>query len=156
MVEHKFGGLWTERKLAALRDYLIAYRNIFDKSPRAKKLKTIYVDAFAGTGDRTDATSKGEQLDIDDVAQIERIKAGSARIALELPTPFDRYVFIEKKEAHAERLRSIIASDYSALASRCKVHRADAMDVLRDLARFESWQDQRAVVFLDPYGMAVD
>lgn len=156
MVEHRFGGVWTERKLAALRNYLIAYRHIFDKSPRAKLLKTVYVDAFAGTGDRAELPPESGQLDLSDGEQIERIKAGSARIALELPTPFDRYIFIEKKESHAECLKSTIAADYPALVSRCKVHRADAMVVLRELATFEKWDSQRAVVFLDPYGMSVD
>jgi hypothetical protein len=51
---HAFGGLWTERKLAALEGYLTAYRHIFDKGPWASKYKTIYVDGFAGTGERTD------------------------------------------------------------------------------------------------------
>jgi three-Cys-motif partner protein len=52
---HTFGGLWTERKLAALEGYLTAYKHIFDKGRWASKYKTIYVDGFAGTGERTEA-----------------------------------------------------------------------------------------------------
>jgi len=47
MVEHQFGGPWTEQKLEALRGYLVAYQQIFTRNPRARTLKTIYVDAFA-------------------------------------------------------------------------------------------------------------
>jgi hypothetical protein len=36
MVEHSFGGPWTERKLKCLRDYLSAYRTIFTGNPRAR------------------------------------------------------------------------------------------------------------------------
>ena len=49
MIEHVFGGDWTEDKLRRLREYLIAYRHIFTGNPRAAYFKTWYVDAFAGT-----------------------------------------------------------------------------------------------------------
>ena len=52
MATHRFGGSWTERKLNALRNYLVQYQRIFTSNPNARKLKTIYIDAFAGTGDR--------------------------------------------------------------------------------------------------------
>ena len=52
MSTHRFGGAWTERKLSALGHYLVQYQVIFKKNPAARKLRTIYVDAFAGTGDR--------------------------------------------------------------------------------------------------------
>lgn len=158
MLEHRFGGPWTEKKLTALRDYLNEYRKIFSKSPSASKLKTIYVDAFAGTGDRTEpCTADTTQLDaLSDAQEIAHIKSGSARIALELSSPFDEYVFIERKEAHATQLRAVIATDYSALQPRCKVVRANANDVLREFAQFRDWKNQRAVVFLDPYGMSID
>ena len=52
MAEHKFGGNWTEIKLARLHKYLKAYRQIFTQNPKARYLKTWYVDAFAGTGSR--------------------------------------------------------------------------------------------------------
>jgi three-Cys-motif partner protein len=52
MVDHTFGGAWTERKLQCLRKYLEAYRTIFNRNPRARYFHTWYVDAFAGTGSR--------------------------------------------------------------------------------------------------------
>ena len=53
MIEHVFGGDWTEDKLTRLSKYLNAYRRIFTTNPNASFLKTRYVDAFAGTGSRT-------------------------------------------------------------------------------------------------------
>jgi len=50
---HQFGGNWTEEKLEKLREYLHAYTTIFKQNIRASWYKTIYVDAFAGTGYRT-------------------------------------------------------------------------------------------------------
>jgi three-Cys-motif partner protein len=55
---HQFGGDWTNEKLERVRKYLHEYTKIFNANPRAKKLHTIYVDAFAGTGYRT---SKSDQ-----------------------------------------------------------------------------------------------
>jgi len=46
MVEHSFGGPWTERKLKCLRDYLCAYRAIFTGNEKARYFRTWYVDAF--------------------------------------------------------------------------------------------------------------
>jgi three-Cys-motif partner protein len=51
-LEHSFGGAWTEEKLDQLRKYLAAYMRIFAQNPKAAWYKTIYVDAFAGTGYR--------------------------------------------------------------------------------------------------------
>ena len=48
MIEHVFGGDWTEDKLRRLREYLIAYRAIFTSNPRASYFKTWYVDPLRG------------------------------------------------------------------------------------------------------------
>lgn len=53
MVEHSFGGPWTEEKLTRLRKYLEAYTVIFTRNPVAARFRRVYVDAFAGTGIRT-------------------------------------------------------------------------------------------------------
>ena len=52
---HTFGGLWTERKLQALEAYLNEYRKIFTKGRFARRYRTIYVDGFAGSGERADS-----------------------------------------------------------------------------------------------------
>lgn len=58
MTEHCFGGdAWTERKLDALGRYLVAWRKIFISNPGARYFKTLYVNAFAGTGSRKNPKS---------------------------------------------------------------------------------------------------
>ena len=54
MAEQKFGGDWTEIKLQRLEQYLKVYRTIFTGNARARYFTTWYVDAFAGTGSRTE------------------------------------------------------------------------------------------------------
>ena len=69
MSEHKFGGDWTEIKLGRLQQYLNAYRTIFSANPRAQHFTTWYVDAFAGTGSRSEPTvtaALGKEVDATD------------------------------------------------------------------------------------------
>ncbi len=49
---HRFGGSWTEEKLERVRKYLSAYTKIFTRNVAASWYKTVYLDAFAGTGFR--------------------------------------------------------------------------------------------------------
>ena len=49
MVEHRFGGHWTEIKLDMLHRYLRFYMTALKQKPFGK----IYIDAFAGTGFRS-------------------------------------------------------------------------------------------------------
>jgi len=50
VIDQRFGGNWTEVKLARLHKYLRAYRQIFVHNEQARFFKTWFVDAFAGTG----------------------------------------------------------------------------------------------------------
>ena len=99
MVEHVFGGNWTEEKLETLKKYLVAYKSIFDNNPKAQYFTTWYVDAFAGTGSRSpSATLPGGlqvEMDIDDTDdEAAKFLDGSAKIALSIPSPFHKYLFI--------------------------------------------------------------
>ena len=49
---HRFGGDWTDEKLAAIGKYLSAYTTAL-----TGKFKLAYIDAFAGTGYRTSRSS---------------------------------------------------------------------------------------------------
>jgi len=62
MVVHQFGGEWTSQKLEVLRDYLTQYRLIFAAAPRARYFQTVYVDAFAGSGERMHPNERAEVL----------------------------------------------------------------------------------------------
>ena len=158
MSEQIFGGSWTEIKLGALRNYLNAYRNIFNKNPRAQFFTTWYVDAFAGTGTRSNPEFKTITTEDDeaDESQTRAYFDGSATIALGLSSPFDQYLFIEKSKARADQLQEMINSDFGFLSSRCTLLRSDANDALAAWFAERDWSKERAVVFLDPFGMQVD
>jgi len=156
MAKHRFGGSWTERKLAALREYLVQYQKIFTTNVRAKELKTIYVDAFAGTGERsTDIQVEEPQLFGYD-EEIRSYQEGSARRALSLQSKFHQYIFIEKKAKHANALRELVLREFADLVERCTIERTDANEWLQEWCKRQDWRKQRAVVFLDPYGMDVE
>ena len=162
MTEHKFGGDWTEVKLAKLEKYLKAYRTIFSGNERAKHFRTWYVDAFAGTGSRTTAgaaAAVNTDLFADDVyadAEIKGYRDGSARIALGLPDPFHNYLFIDKSRSRVTELKRMIGADHPGLLSRCDFRQGDANQLLATWCRERDWTKERAVVFLDPYGMQVE
>jgi three-Cys-motif partner protein len=155
MAEHSFGGPWTERKLNCLRDYLSAYRTIFTSNEKARYFRTWYVDAFAGTGSRTTAADI-PLLDVDDDAEAKEYQDGSARIALGLASPFDQYFFIEKSRRRADELRRVITTDYTQLDNRCEIRTGEANTEIRKWCAERDWKKERAVVFLDPYGMQVE
>lgn len=156
MAEHQFGGPWTERKLNALRAYLEAYQRIFKRNPRAQYFKTIYVDAFAGTGER-DVAEAGAQTSLFGYDEETRhYQEGSVRIALSLPEKFHRYIFLDRKAGHVDQLRGLVRRDFPGLEDRCRIERAEANEWLRAWCREEDWNAHRAVAFLDPYGMSVE
>jgi three-Cys-motif partner protein len=161
MAEHLFGGDWTEVKLARLDKYLKAYRTIFTGNVKARYFKTWYVDAFAGTGSRSapDAAAKEAELLFEDVyedADTKGYRDGSAKIAISLPDPFDNYLFIEKSKNRVKELKTMIGKDHPSLVARCDFRHGDANAVLKTWCGERDWKKERAVVFLDPYGMQVE
>jgi three-Cys-motif partner protein len=160
VVDHVFGGDWTEIKLGLLAKYLAAYRQVFTRNAKAAFLRTWYVDAFAGTGSRTAADSRaiggGIFDEVYEDAETSQYKDGSARIALGLQSPFDKYLFIEQSSSRAGELRDCIEKDFPELLDRCELKNDDANKVLRSWCKERDWSKERAVVFLDPYGMQVE
>lgn len=159
MAKHVFGGDWTSDKLERVRKYLCAYTTIFKNNPRATYFTTVYVDAFAGTGERVDSGGhRAEAASIfeeDDLADADALQKGSARIALEVEPPFDRFLFIERSAKRVEELEKL-RSEFPARSASIQIEQGDANDFLQQWCRKSKWQRQRAVVFLDPYGMQVD
>lgn len=152
---HRFGGHWTIRKLEILERYLKGYTTALKNTPFQK----LYIDAFAGTGyrevRREDEVKSSQELLFPDLAEAEPqfLLDGSARIALRTKPPFDEYVFIERSVercAHLEALKS-----ESDLGTRIDIRRGDANIELQDICSGD-WRSQRAVLFLDPYGMQVE
>ena len=158
MVDHEFGGDWTEQKLKALGSYLQQYRLIFTQNERAKYFKTIYIDAFAGTGERKvkKADDLTESMFDSDSADLDKYRKGSARIALELESPFDQYIFIDKNKSHIEQLEETVKNDHPHLLDRCIFRKGDGPEIISQLCKETNWKTSRAVMFLDPYGMNVE
>jgi three-Cys-motif partner protein len=160
MSGHAFGGDWTEDKLSRLAKYLAAYRKILGRNPKARYFTTWYVDAFAGTGSRIVREAPvSEPTLLDSVYKDPETivyRDGSAKIALGLDSPFNQYLFVEKSKTRADVLRSEIQKSYPKLLNRCQFESGDANVSISDWCSERDWNKERAVVFLDPYGMQVE
>lgn len=155
MSPQQFGGAWTEKKLEALERYLKAYLAIFTANPKAAKFTRHYVDAFAGSGLReVREAATTQQLELSDAGEALEYMDGSVRKVLALDQSFHHYWFVEKNPTHAAELRDMVAVEYMDRASRCHVENGDANAFLLNWSTRLGAMD-RAVVFLDPYGMHV-
>ena len=157
--EHRFGGSWTEIKLNAVSDYLNFYTRALQASPSPENpFETWYVDAFAGTGDRTVEPKAGTLFSVEG-GTLDRVRLeGSARRAIAVDPPFRHLIFVEKDARRFVALDRVKA-DHPHRDIRCVP--GDANDEIRNIFSQGPWIEparrglQRAVVFLDPYGMSV-
>ncbi|HEX7230481.1 MAG TPA: three-Cys-motif partner protein TcmP, partial [Candidatus Binatia bacterium] len=153
MAEPQFGGPWTEEKLSRLRKYLQAYMSIFSRNRRAKLLKTIYVDAFAGTGFRRENSGMPKEenalFDVSSDSDAQALRKGSAQVALETNPSFSEYIFIEDDKEHAKGL-STLRRRFPSIAARIRIIPGDANRYLLAWCEETDWTKTRAVVFLDP------
>lgn len=138
MIQHEFGSVHTLAKLSAIERYLPAYTTALKNTPFALH----YIDAFAGTG--------ACHIQIGD----ERLMVkGSAAIAIDCDPPFHQMAFIEAKRRHVEALKRLIAKSNQ---NNIEVLHQDANVALPKLLARLNQKLDRAVVFLDPYGMSVE
>ena len=153
----QFGGPWTEHKLKCVTKYLRAYTTIMAKQP----FRFAYIDAFAGTGYREleqDGDTESAMFPEFDSPEVVGFQQGSARNALEVKPPFQKYVFIEKnanRYSELEELKNefLLKAEFSENSIECV--REDANPYLRNLCG-KNWRSHRALVFLDPFGMQVE
>ena len=151
--QQNFGGNWTTEKLERVRKYLKAYATIM----KNWNFHFAYIDAFAGTGYRTDRQDADpNELMFPEIAEreVQEFLDGSARIALQVRPRFQKYILIEKDEnwfAKLQQLEDEFPSDDIELVQ------SDANEYLKDLCS-KNWirHQRRAVLFLDPYGMEVE
>jgi three-Cys-motif partner protein len=151
-VAHTFGGDWTEDKLEVMRRYFSAYAIAL----KGQRFAKWYVDAFAGTGERTEskpASANQASLLGDDEADVATAKDGSVRIALGIVPEFKKYVLIESSKARAAELEKL-KTEFPNQDIDIRV--GDANEILRSLAQSTNWRATRAAVFVDPYGMQVN
>ena len=146
--KQRFGGDWTNEKLERVRKYLAAYTTIMSNQP----FRFAYIDAFAGTGYRTIKQEEGqEDLPFPD---LDSFLDGSARIALQVEPRFSRYIFVEQSESRFAELQKL-KEDFPQLQNDIILVNTDANSYLQDLCLNYSWKTNRAVLFLDPFGMQV-
>ena len=146
-----FGGDWTEQKLERLSNYLHEYTKIMNNYD----FHYSYIDAFAGTGYRELKHDEiPGQMMLPDLISEEALYFldGSARIALQVERPFKEYVFIEKKEKRFSKLKEL-KNEFPN--QNIKFINTDANEYLISYCDRTNWNSNRAVVFLDPYGMQV-
>lgn len=150
------GSIDTNQKLGRLRAYLQAYSIAL----KDYGFERIYIDAFAGTGSRTE-TRAALPLFGPEMAEPEEVDTpGSARLALSIEPPFQAYAFIEKDRgrfAELQKLKELHPDRHIALKH------GDANQYVRQLCERIPWNRRqggisgmRGVVFLDPYGMEVE
>lgn len=149
---HRFGGVWTELKLEAVRYYL----GFFTKVLERQSFDLWYIDAFAGSGTREEKRERGGLSEGAPIETAVETLAGSVLHALAVEPPFSRHVFIEGKRARFLELEEI-ARQRPEKQIRCR--HGDANEELRSILTSQPWSNlrgnQRAVIFLDPYGMNV-
>lgn len=151
---HDFGGEWTEVKLAALD----AYSHFYTTALKNQSFELWYIDPFAGTGARIAKKDVGGLFDGRPSEVEEETKAGSARRALGVEPPFKHLVLMDRRPTHFRALESL-REEFSDRDIR--VIKGDANDNIDLIFRNPPWRNhassaaQRALVFLDPYGMNV-
>lgn len=147
---HRFGGNWTKQKLEYVRKYLHAYTTIM----KDRDFHFAYVDAFAGTGYYEPKRDENADQMLFDFAseETQMFWDGSARIALQVKHPFKEYIFIEKDKNRFSKLKKL-RNEFPN--ERIEFINSDANDYLINLCAERNWTSNRALVFLDPYGMQV-
>lgn len=152
--EHRFGGIWTELKLAAISAY-----SEFFTGAIGRQFDLWYIDPFAGTGSRIAEEETGGLFGGGPISTIERRYPGSAARALSIEPPFDHLRFGDTKKSHIKALQELVALHPKRDA---RVIREDANTFVQFMFEHDFWRDpqgrgrgSRALVFLDPYGLEV-
>lgn len=154
-MEHSFGNInaWTKDKLERITKYLSAYTTAL----KNKNFRLAYIDAFAGTGFiNIPKNQHSRNLFPDDSEMnLKEVIDGSARIALQIEPSFQKYIFIENNRSRFSALQEI-KQEFSNLSDRIEIVNAEANSYVQTLCE-KDWikNRNRAVMFLDPYGMQV-
>jgi len=157
----RFGGGWTEAKLGVIAKYLRSYTTALKEQPsKERPFQKAYIDAFAGTGyreaRRDDEGLQTADLLLPDLAEREpqALLDGSARVALRTEPRFDKYIFIERSAGRCTQLESL-KGEFPELANDIGIRQGEANAEIREIC-WADWASNRAVLFLDPYGMQVE
>jgi three-Cys-motif partner protein len=142
-MSHKFGGLWTQKKLAVLKAYLAFYTQAL----KGQRFKLHYADAFAGTGKHEPAKVDGQEslIPLNDLR-------GSVITALEIEPGFHEYHFNDLNPAHVAELQNIRAQHPG---KNIRITEGDANAFVPEFCTRLGPGD-RAVLLLDPYSTELD
>ncbi|MBY5784471.1 three-Cys-motif partner protein TcmP [Rhizobium leguminosarum] len=149
MIDHEFGNISTDLKLSLIEAYLKA----FNTALRPQFSELWYIDAFAGTGDRIIKQGAVPATLLPAIEEKIERRRGSAQIALDITPAFDRVIFMEKNKRYCQALARLKAQ-YAG--RRIDIVRGDANAAIESEIQAMKWVGKRAVMFLDPYGMAVN
>ncbi len=143
---------WTQDKLTRVRKYLVAYSKIIAK----QNFHYAYVDGFAGTGyhelKQEEADGGAKLLPELEEPEVKAFLDGSAKIALQVEPRFTEFIFIEKsrkKVAELEKLKLEFPDKRDSIL----IETAEANAYLQKFCREREWRNNRAVLFIDPFGM---
>lgn len=142
-MSHEFGGIWTRKKVAVLKEYLRFYVTALKNQP----FTLHYADAFAGTGKHTPSKQANQQELID-----QEDFSGSATAALELEPGFDVYHFNDLSDHHTAELKKIAAG---FAKKNINITTSDANAFVPEFCNGLAGSD-RAVLLLDPYSTQLD
>ena len=149
-----FGGDWTEKKLKILADYLSRYNTAL----KNQTFTRVYIDAFAGTGYREKQEKAfavpGLFAEIQE-EEPQRFLKGSAKRALEVEPPFDKYIFVESDRDNVEHLEHL-RQEHKDKTTAIEVVEGDANNFVRQYCKKQNWRSVRAVLFLDPFATQVE
>ncbi len=132
-------GIWSEVKLAIIKEYASAYSKIMEAKRREgiRPWHWIYIDAYAGPGFHLSKTS-GELV------------KGSPLIAIKTNPPFHEYHFIDADPSRTAQLRDLVGPRKDVF-----IYSKDCNKVLLSevypKARYEDYG--RALCLLDPYNI---
>lgn len=154
MKSQEFGGPWSVIKIELLKKYLHFYTQALKNQP----FKLIYVDAFAGSGSFKIKQKETFPLSLFPEAKHKNKKStfdGSAKVALSLDRPFDSYIFIEKEGETFSELQGL-KKEFPDIERRVHLENSGANRYLQKLCDNLNWKENRAVLFLDPFGLQVE
>jgi three-Cys-motif partner protein len=137
-MDHVYGGIWTQKKLEVLREYLGFYTTAL----KNKGFTLHYADAFAGTGSQTPRSVEAQ----DQLIPVTDLK-GSVTRALEVTPGFHRYHFNDLSPEHIQALREVQAKHPH---KDIQIYESDANEFVPRFCESLSGKD-RAVLLLDPY-----
>jgi three-Cys-motif partner protein len=136
----------TGRKLDVIATYLEMYQKALSRT-----FETVYIDAFAGSGEIPIGETKSGLLDEDEEAKT--VLVGSAVRAVAVDPPFSRYVFIDKREKCIRALRQRLEDNENF--ARIEFQGGDANELVQAFCGRGEWRSRRGVVLLDPFGSQV-